>query len=44
MLQKKALVARAVAATMVPETQLEIRVQEGEDGLQDPHPSSLTTR
>ena len=44
MLQKKALVARAVAVTMVPETLLETRVQEGEDGPQDPHPSSLTTR
>ena len=32
MLQKKVLVARAVAATTVPETPLEIRVQEGDDG------------
>ena len=44
MLQKKAPVARAVAATMVPEMPPEIRVQEGEDGPQDPHPPSLTTR
>ena len=29
---------------MVPETLPEIRVQEGKDGLQDPHPPSLTTR
>ena len=43
-LQKKALVARAVAAIAVPETPLEIRRQEGEDGPQDPHPPSLTTR
>ena len=44
MLQKKALVARAMAATMVPEIPPEIRVQEGEDGPQDPHPPNLTTR
>ena len=43
-LWKKTPVARAVAATAVPETPLEIRVQEGEDGPQDPHPPSLTTR
>ena len=36
--------ARAVAVTVVLETLLEIRVQEGEDGPQDPHPPSLTTR
>ena len=36
--------ARAVAATVVQEMPLEIRVQEGEDGPQDPHPPSLTTR
>ena len=36
--------ARAVAATAVPETPLEIRLQEGEDGPQDPYPPSLTTR
>ena len=36
--------ARAVAVTVVPETPPEIRVQEGEDGPQDPHPPSLTTR
>ena len=29
---------------MVPDTPLEIRVQVGEDGSQDPHPPSLTTR
>ena len=44
MLQKKVLVARAVAATVVLETPPEIRVQEGEDGPQDPHPPNLTTR
>ena len=44
MLQKKAPVARAVAVTVVLGTLLEIRVQEGEDGPQDPHPPSLTTR
>ena len=44
MLQKKAPVARAVAATMVLETPLEIRVQMGEDEPQGPHPPSLTTR
>ena len=44
MLHKKALVARTVAATAVPEILPEIRVQEGEDGPQDPHPPSLTTR
>ena len=42
MLQKKAPVARAV--TVVPEIPPEIRVQEGEDGPQDPHPPNLTTR
>ena len=36
--------ARAVAATAVPETPLETRVQEGEDGPQDSHSPSLTTR
>ena len=44
MLQKKALVARAVAMTVVPKTLLEIRVQEEEDGPWDPHPPNLTTR
>ena len=44
MLQKKAPVARAVAVTMVPEILLEIRVWEGGDGPQYPHPPSLTTR
>ena len=44
MLQKKALVARAVAVTAVPETPPEIRVHKGEDGPQDPHPPCLTTR
>ena len=43
MLQKKAPVARAVAATMVLETPPD-RVWEGDDGHQDPHPPSLTTR
>ena len=42
-LWKKAPVARAVAATVVPETPPEIRVWVGEDGHQDPHPPSLTT-
>ena len=40
----KALVTRAVAMTAVPETPQEIRVQEGEDGPQDPHLPNLTTR
>ena len=44
MLQKKALVARAVAVTMVLEIPPEIRVWEGKDGPQDPLPPSLTTR
>ena len=44
MVQKKALVARAVAATAVPEIPSEIRAQDGEDGPQDPHPPSLTMR
>ena len=44
MLQKKATVARVVAAIAMPETLLEIRVQEGEDGPQDLHPLNLTTR
>ena len=30
--------------TAMPEILPEIRVQEGEDGPQDPHPPSLTTR
>ena len=30
--------------TVVPEILLDIRVQEGEDGPQDAHPPSLTTR
>ena len=34
---------RAVVVTIVPETPPENRVQEGEDGPQDPHPPSLTT-
>ena len=44
MLQKKALVARAVAATAVLEKPLETGMQEGEDGPQDSHPPNLTTR
>ena len=36
MLWKKAPVARAVAATVVPEMPPEIRLQEGEDGPQTP--------
>ena len=43
-LQKKALAARAVAATVVLEMLLEIRVPEGENGPQYPHPPNLTTR
>ena len=33
-----------MAATAVPEIPPEIRVQEGEDGPQDPYPPSLTMR
>ena len=44
MLQKKALVARAVAAIAVLETPLDMRVWKGEDGPQDPHQPNLTTR
>ena len=33
-----------MAATSVPEIPPEIRVQEGEDEPQDPHPPNLTTR
>ena len=43
MIQKKALVARAMAVTAVPQIPPEIRMQEGEDGPHDPHPPSLTT-
>ena len=43
-LQKKALVARAVAAIAVPEPLTETRVQEGEDGPQNPHIPNLTVR
>ena len=44
MLWKKALLARAVATTVVLETPPETRGQEGEDGPQDPHPINLNTR
>ena len=44
MIQKKALVVRAIAATAVPEIPPEIRAQEGVDGPQEPHPPSLTMR
>ena len=44
MLKKKALVARAVATTVVLETPPEIRVWEGEDEPQDPHKPNFTTR
>ena len=45
MLQRKALMARAVAATAVPETLLETGVwEEEEDGPQDSHSPNLTTR
>ena len=44
MLQRKVPVARAVAVTAVPEIPPEIRVLEGEDGPQDPHPPNFTTR
>ena len=43
-IRKKAPLARAVAVTVVPEIPPEIRVQEGKDGPQDPHPPSLTMR
>ena len=43
-LWKKALVARAVAVTAVPEELPETGVQEGEDAPQDSHPPNLTTR
>ena len=43
-LWKKALVARAVAASTVPEPLPETRVQEGEDGLWNPHAPKLTVR
>ena len=33
-----------MAAIKVPETPLETRVSEGEDGPQNPHPPNLTTR
>ena len=36
--------ARAVAIIMVPEPLPETRVQEGEDGPQNPHLPNLTTR
>ena len=44
MLWKEVPVARAVAVTAVPEMPPEIRVQQGENGHQDPHPPNLTTR
>ena len=44
MLWKKAPVARAVAATAVPETPPETGVWDGEDGPQNSHPPNLTTR
>ena len=44
MLKKISPVARAIAVTAVPEMPPEIRVQQGEDGPQDPHPPNLTTR
>ena len=43
-LQMKVLVARAVAAITVPEPLPETRVQEGEDGPQNPHTPHLTVR
>ena len=43
-LQKKALVARAVGTIAVPKPSLETRVQEGEDGPQNPHTPNLTIR
>ena len=43
-LQKKALVAMAVATIAVPEPLLETRVQKGEDGPQNPHLPNLTAR
>ena len=44
MIQKRAPVAKAVAATALPETPPAIGVQKGEDGPQDPHPPRLTMR
>ena len=44
MLQKKALVARAVAVTAVLEKLLETGVRAREDGPQGPHPATVTTR
>ena len=44
MLQKKALVARAVAVTVVLETPPETGVWEEKDGPQDSYPPDLTTR
>ena len=44
MLQKKAPVARAMAATAVLDIPPEIKVQEGKDEPQDPHTPNLTTR
>ena len=43
-LQKKAPVARVVAAITVPEPPQETRVQEGGDGSQNPHIPNLTVR
>ena len=43
-LRKKALVARAVAAIIVPGPLLETRVQEREDGPQNPHTPKLAFR
>ena len=43
-LQKKALVARAVAMITVPEPLPDTRVWEGEDGPLNPHTPKLTVR
>ena len=43
-LKKKSLVARAVAATVVLEPPVEIRLPEGEDKPQSPHTHKLTIR
>ena len=41
-LRKRTLVTRAVAVTAVPEPLAEIKLQEGENGPQNPQPPKLT--
>ena len=43
-LQKKTLLARAVAVLLVPKPPMEVQLQEGGDGPQDPHTPKLTVR